>query len=79
MPTPVEAVEVRLGFLGSHRGITSEKIITEVRKVLEKLGAKVRNNLMESETLPDAIYVMFEVIGNNKVDVAFHLEEMVSC
>ncbi|PSN48928.1 hypothetical protein C0J52_03479 [Blattella germanica] len=77
VPTPIEAVEVRLGFLGQHKETTNDKLIGEVRKILERLGAKLRNNLMEAETHPEATYVMFEVIGNNKVDVAFHLEEMV--
>jgi hypothetical protein len=78
VPTPVEAVEVQLGFQGQHEEAVSGKLMAEVRRALEKLGAKLHNNLMEIKTYPDVTYVSFEVIGSNKVDVAFHLEEMVS-
>jgi hypothetical protein len=79
VPTPVDAVEVQLGFQGQQHDIyTNVRLQEEVRSTLEKLGAKLRNNLMEVEAYPDVTYVTFEVIGSNKVDVAFHLEQMVS-
>jgi hypothetical protein len=78
VPTPVEAVEVQLGFRGQQDESASGRLMAEVRRALQKLGAKLRNNLMEVKTYPDVAYVTFEVIGSNKVDVAFHLEEMVS-
>jgi len=79
VPTPVDAVDVQLGFRGQRHDIyTNGRLQDEVRNTLEKLGAKLRNNLMEVRTYPDVTYVTFEVIGSNKVDVAFHLEELVS-
>ncbi|KAJ9582850.1 hypothetical protein L9F63_022809 [Diploptera punctata] len=66
LPTPVEAVEVRLGFLGSHIQISSDMLIAEVRKVLDKLGAKLRNNLIEAETRPDAFYVTLKLSETTK-------------
>ena len=79
MPTPVDTVDVQLGFRGQRHDIyTNGRLQDEVRNALEKLGAKLRNNLMEVTTYPDVTYVNFEVIGSNKVDVAFHLEELVS-
>jgi hypothetical protein len=79
VPTPVDAVEVQLGFHGQQHDIyTNGRLQDEVRSALEKLGAKLRNNFMEVRTYPDVTYVTFEVIGSNKVDVAFHLEQMVS-
>jgi hypothetical protein len=77
VPTPVDAVDVQLGFRGQ-RHDTIDRLKDEVRNTLEKLGAKLRNNLMEVRTYPDVTYVTFEVIGSNKVDVTFHLEELVS-
>jgi hypothetical protein len=79
VPTPVEAVEVQLGFQGQQQDMASnERLIADVRRTLEKLGAKLRNNLMEVKKHSDVTYVTFEITGSNKVDVAFHLEEMVS-
>jgi len=79
VPTPVDAVDVQLGFHGQRHDIyTNGRLQDEVRNTLEKLGAKLRNNLIEVRTYPDVTYVTFEVIGSNKVDVAFHLEELVS-
>lgn len=78
MPTPVEAIEVQLGFQGQYEEAVSGKLEAEVRRALKQLGAKIRNNLIEVKTHPDVTYVNFEVIGSNKVDVAFHLEEVVS-
>jgi hypothetical protein len=78
LPTPVDAVDVQLGFRGQRHDIyTNGRLQDEVRNTLEKLGAKLRNNLIEVRTYPDVTYVTFEVIGSNKVDVAFHLEELV--
>jgi hypothetical protein len=78
VPTPVEAIEVQLGFQGQYEEAVSGKLEAEVRRVLKQLGAKIRNNLIEVKTHPDVTCVNFEVIGSNKVDVAFHLEEVVS-
>lgn len=79
MPTPVEAVEVQLGFQGQQQDMASnERLIADVRRTLEKLGAKLHNNLIEVKKHSDVTYVTFEITGSNKVDVAFHLEEMVS-
>lgn len=79
MPTPVEAVEVQLGFQDQQQDMASnERLISDVRRTLEKLGAKLRNNLIEVKKHSDVTYITFEIIGSNKVDVAFHLEEMVS-
>jgi hypothetical protein len=79
VPTSVEAVEVQLGFQGQQQDMASnERLIADVRRTLEKLGAKLRNNLIEVKKHSDVTYVTFEITGSNKVDVAFHLEEMVS-
>jgi hypothetical protein len=79
VPTPVVAVDVQLGFRGQRHDIyTNGRVQGEVRNTLEKLGAKLRNNLVEVRTYPDVTYVTFEVIGSNKVDVTFHLEQLVS-
>ncbi|XP_069681934.1 balbiani ring protein 3-like [Periplaneta americana] len=77
LPTPIQAIEVQLGFQGRQDKTSNQKLMTEVRKTLEKLGATLHNNVMEVKTYPDVTYVTFEVVGSNKVDVAFHLEEMV--
>ncbi|PNF36509.1 Amyloid beta A4 protein [Cryptotermes secundus] len=78
LPTLVDAVEVQLGFQGQQQDMTSnERLISDVRRATEKLGAKLRNNLIEVKKHSDVTYVTFEIIGSNKVDVAFHLEEMV--
>jgi hypothetical protein len=79
VPTPVKAVEVQLGFQCKHQDMASnERLIADIRRTLEKLGAKLRNNIIEVKMDSDVTFVTFEITGSNKVDVAFHLEEMVS-
>jgi hypothetical protein len=79
VPTPVEAVEVQLGFQGQQQDMASnDRLIADVKGILERLGAKLRNNLVEVKMDSGVTYVTFDITGSNKVDVAFHLEDMVS-
>jgi hypothetical protein len=79
VPTPVEAVEVQLGFQGHKQDVASnERLIANIKGILERLGAKLRDNLVDVKMDSGVTYVTFDVTGSNKVDVAFQLEEMVS-
>ncbi|XP_046401941.1 uncharacterized protein LOC124167922 [Ischnura elegans] len=82
LPTPIEAVEIHLGFQGSHVGMKKKAVIGSVRDILSKMGAKVKADSIEVEMRPsdadgDSIHVQFSLIGPNKVDVAYQLEQMV--
>nr|CAD7194476.1 unnamed protein product [Timema douglasi] len=77
LPVPIEAVEVKLGFYNYHNKTTEKLLESELKSILQGLGAKLKNDLIEVEIMPDVIYVHFSIIGNNKVDAAYYLEEMV--
>lgn len=77
MPTPIEAVDVTLGFFGVFSSEIAEKMKFQILNNLSQLGATLKNKEIDILTEPDVTYITFSVIGNNKVDVAYHLEELV--
>lgn len=76
MPTSVEAVEVTLRFPGHFLATDEALFVREVKTFLHELGAKLREDV-KVEITEDSAILRFEIIGANKVDVAFHLEELV--
>lgn len=76
-PTPLEGVEVYLGFQGNYDSLVKQQVEDQLKTLLASLGAKLRHNEVHIEIFPEATRVNFTVIGANKVDVAFYLEQLV--
>ncbi|KAF5293262.1 hypothetical protein FQR65_LT11002 [Abscondita terminalis] len=77
LPTPVENVDVVVGFRGEYDDISAMPIINNIKSILTDLRGTVKNNEILAEYTSDALYIKFSLIGSNKVDVAFILEQMV--
>ncbi|XP_034238725.1 uncharacterized protein LOC117643760 [Thrips palmi] len=88
LPTPIEAVEVSLGFLGEPGVVDSAaepRVLDAVRALLASLSqatasatkAATRHEGLRVTLSPGRAVASFTLHGPGKVDTAFHLEEMV--
>ena len=75
VPTPVEAVEVTLRFPGHFVTEDIQRFTKASKDMLTEIGADIKDDVVV-EIDRDAVILSFEIIGSNKVDVAFHLEEL---
>lgn len=78
VPTPIEAVHITLGFFGDFSSVVSGMMKSQLLRDLTKLGATIQNKQIELLKEPGVTYIHFTVVGNNKVDIAYHLEELVN-
>lgn len=77
VPTPIASVDVILGFRGEYDDISAVPIVNQITKVIRNLRGTVTENGLYSEVTGDVLYIKFSLIGSNKVDVAYRLEQMV--
>jgi hypothetical protein len=81
---PVMAVAVTLGFppiqVNENEMMTpiEEAVRSQISGILNTLSAQMMEKQMEVQAQKDRTTLKFTLIGDNKVDVASHLEDMVS-
>ncbi|XP_074103545.1 uncharacterized protein LOC141530382 [Cotesia typhae] len=73
--TAVEAVEVTLRFPGHFVNEDTNRFTRATADLLRDLNASIKDGIAVELDL-DAAIIGFEIVGDNKVDVAFHLEEL---
>lgn len=78
MPTPIDTVEVTIGFRGEFDAQTAVAATKQMRTIIANMKGTIVKDELTTELTPDALYIRFSLEGNNKVDVAFRLEEMVN-
>lgn len=78
LPTPIDTVEVTIGFRGEFDAQTAIAATKQMRTIIANMKGTIVKDELTTELTPDALYIRFSLEGNNKVDVAFRLEEMVT-
>ncbi|XP_066596497.1 thyroglobulin isoform X2 [Prorops nasuta] len=77
LPTPIETVDVTLRFPGLFISSESNNLfVRQMEELLWRLGAKLKDGI-DVKPKHDSYIINFQLIGPNKIDVAFHLEELV--
>lgn len=77
MTTPIEKAEVTLAFRGEYDDISSQPVINQITKIIKSLNGHLCSDGITSEATGDILFIKFALIGNNKIDVAYNLEQMV--
>ncbi|VEN35788.1 unnamed protein product [Callosobruchus maculatus] len=75
--TPIEAAEVTLGFKGQYDDITAERIVSQMTKIINNLHGNINSEGLEIDLNPGELYVKVSLIGSNKVDVGYKIEQMI--
>ncbi|XP_012285307.1 uncharacterized protein LOC105702372 [Orussus abietinus] len=73
--TPIEAVEVTLRLPGHFLARDEKRFSEQMKGLLKNIGASIRGDI-SVDIVQDSATLSFDVVGPNKVDVAFHLEEL---
>lgn len=76
--TPIEFVDVTIGFKGEYDDVSAIPIVNKIKMLLSNLKGTIKNNEVMAKITSDVLYIKLQLIGNNKVDVAFLLEQMVN-
>ncbi|XP_057651996.1 uncharacterized protein LOC130891358 isoform X1 [Diorhabda carinulata] len=75
--TPIEKADMTLVFRGEFDDISAVPVVNQIKKIIKSLHGNVNNDGIKASTTSDALYIKFSLIGDNKVDVAYKLEQMV--
>lgn len=75
--TPIEKAEVTLAFRGEYDDISSQPVINQITKIIRNINGHMNSDGITSETTGDVLFIKFSLIGRNKIDVAYNLEQMV--
>lgn len=80
VPTPIQSVEVVLGVSSDlDQDEIPESLANELDSLVRTLGGSVRMHQEQlARSTPGPMSVRFHIEGENKVDVAYRLEELVS-
>nr|XP_022902311.1 balbiani ring protein 3 [Onthophagus taurus] len=78
LPTPIESVDIILGFRGEFDDITAIPVINQITKIVKNLRGVPSDDGFLTDINNDGLYIKFSLIGTNKVDVAYRLEQMVT-
>ncbi|KAJ8960315.1 hypothetical protein NQ318_004047, partial [Aromia moschata] len=70
-------VEMTIGFRGEYDDITAQPVINQITKIIASLNGNVDSDGIRPETTSDVLYIRFSLIGSNKVDVSYKLDQMV--
>lgn len=76
--TPIEKAEVTLAFRGEYDDVSSQPVINQITNIIRSLNGKICSDGITSEATGDILFIKFSLIGSNKIDVAYNLEQMVS-
>ncbi|XP_045483161.1 balbiani ring protein 3-like [Harmonia axyridis] len=75
--SPVEKVEVTLGFRGEYDDISSTPVVNRISKIVKNLGGVINDDGIAADISSDALYIRFSLIGSKKIDIAYTLEKMI--
>lgn len=73
----MEKAEVTLGFRGEFDDVNAQPVVNQITKIVKNLNGNINGDGLKTEVTPDTLYIHFSLIGSNKVDVAYKLEQMV--
>lgn len=75
--TPIESVDVTLGFRGEYDDITAVPVVNQIAKIIQTLEGTINSEGMKADITNDVLFIKFSLIGSNKVDVAYKMEQLV--
>lgn len=67
-----------LAFRGEFDDVSSQPVVNQITKIIRSLNGHLGSDGIASEATGDVLFVKFSLIGSNKIDVAYNLEQMVS-
>ncbi|XP_043466297.1 uncharacterized protein LOC122501095 isoform X2 [Leptopilina heterotoma] len=76
LPISIETIKVTLQFPGKFLPNEEHRLTQEAEYILKRFGAKIKYGIKILINYDSAV-LTFDIIGSNKVDVAFHLEELI--
>ncbi|KAF5273134.1 hypothetical protein FQA39_LY07624 [Lamprigera yunnana] len=77
LPSPIQNVDIIIGFRGEYDDVSTIPVINNLKSIIRDLKGTIKNNEVLAEYSGEQMYIKFTLIGSNKVDVAFILEQMV--
>ncbi|CAH1111232.1 unnamed protein product [Psylliodes chrysocephalus] len=77
MTTPIEKADVTLGFRGEFDDVSAVPVVNQITKIIRSLKGNLNEEGIKTSITTDTLYINFSLIGSNKVDVAYKLEQLV--